>query len=309
VIASQTRAAAAARDWNNRLFSAFLGSVLIIFLVAVALVLFSNVWWLAGARDLEGCTGCQVFLKAVRDPEVHFAIRLSLITALLTTIIALFVAIPSAYALSRFRLRGEKLIDTVLDLPIVIPPPVLGMSLLMLFRTPAGDAINALTPAWLVHALNLFLSVAAGHTVTDDGSTWVYTTRGIVVAQFFVVCSLAVRAVKSSFDTVGSRHEDVARTLGCTRRQAFMQVVLPMAASGIVAGAVMSWARAIAEFGPILFFCSSFRWKTAVMPISMFLYYSAGRIEQAVALVIVMVLISTVTLLTFKKLGGRGYLW
>jgi molybdate transport system permease protein len=309
VIASQTRAAAATRDWNNRLFAAFLGSVLIVFLVAVALVLFSNVWWLAGARDLQGCTGCQVFLQAVRDPEVHFAVRLSLVSAALTTVLALLVAIPSAYALSRFRFRGGKLIDTVLDLPIVIPPPVLGMSLLMLFKTPAGDAINALTPAWLVHGLNLFLSVAAGHTITDDGSTWVYTARGIVVAQFFVVCSLAVRAVKASFDTVGSRHEDVARTLGCTRRQAFVRVVLPMATSGIVAGAVMSWARAIAEFGPILFFCSSFRWKTEVMPISMFLYYSAGRIEKAVALVIIMVLISTVTLLTFKKLGGQGYLW
>jgi molybdate transport system permease protein len=309
VIASPNRTAASTRDWNNRLFSAFLAGVLIVFLAAVAMVLLSNVWWLAGARDPEGCTGCQVFLKALRDPEVRFAIRLSLVTAFLTTIIALLVAIPSAYVLSRFRLRGEKLIDTILDLPIVVPPPVLGMSLLMLFKTPAGHAINALTPLWVVRALNWFLSISAGHTLTDDGSTWVYTTRGIIVAQFFVVCSLAVRAVKSSLDTVGSRHEDVARTLGCTRRQAFMRVVLPMATSGIVAGAVMSWARAIAEFGPILFFCGSLQWNSEVMPIAMFRYYSAARIEQAVALVIIMVLISMVTLLAFKRLGGKGYLW
>ena len=309
MIASQTKASPASRDWNNRLFSAFLGSVLIVFLVAVALVLLSNVWWLAGARDLEGCTGCQVFLKALRDPQVHFAVRLSLVTALLTTIIALLVAIPSAYALSRFRFRGEKLIDTVLDLPIVIPPPVVGMSLLMFFLTPAGHAVNALTPGWLVKLLNGFLSLATGHPIEDDGSTWAYTTRGIVVAQFFVVCSLAVRAVKSTLDTIGSRHEDVARTLGCTRRQAFLRVVLPMATSGIVAGAVMSWARAIAEFGPIIFFCGSTPWKTEVMPVSMFISYSGGRVENSVALVIIMVMISMVTLLTFKKLGGRGYMW
>ncbi len=309
MIASQTKERAAPIDWNNRLFAAFLGSVLIAFLVAVALVLLSNVWWLGQARDLEGCTGCQVFWKALRDPEVHFAVRLSLVTALLTTILALLVAIPSAYALSRFRFRGAKLIDTVLDLPIVIPPPVVGMSLLMFFLTPAGAAANALTPGWLVKALNAFLSLATGHPVTDDGSTWVYTTRGIVLAQFFVVCSLAVRAVKSTLDTIGSRHEDVARTLGCTRRQAFFRVVLPMATSGIVAGAVMSWARAIAEFGPIIFFCGSSAWKTEVMPVSMFIGYSAGRVESSVALVIIMILISTVTLLTFKKLGGRGYLW
>lgn len=307
--AAQTRAPAAARDLNNRLFSAFLGSVLIVFLVAVALVLLSNAWWLADAEDLEGRHGMQIVLHALRDPEVHFAVRLSLISALLTTFLAMVVAIPAAYSLSRFRFRGEKLIDTILDLPIVMPPPVLGMSLLIFFRTPAGDAANALTPLWLVKVLNAFLSVAAGHPITDDGSTWTYTARGIILAQFFVVCSLGVRAVKASFDTIGSRHEDVARTLGCTRRQAFFRVVLPMATSGIVAGAVMSWARAIAEFGPILFFCGSTQWKTEVMPVSMFLYYSAGRIEKAVALVIIMVVISTITLLTFKKLGGQGYLW
>ncbi len=309
MIASQTRTAAPPRDWNNRLFAGLLGGVLMVFLAAVALVLLSNVWWLSQARDLEGCTGCQIFWKALRDPEVHFAIRLSLVTALLTTLAAVLVAIPSAYALSRFRFRGEKLIDTMLDLPIVIPPPVMGMSLLMFFLTPAGHAVNALTPVWAVKLINGFLSLAVGHPITDDGSTWAYTTRGIVVAQFFVVCSLAVRAVKSTFDTVGSRHEEVARTLGCTRRQAFFQVVLPMATNGIVAGAVMSWARAIAEFGPIIFFCGSTAWKTEVMPVSMFMGYSAGRVESSVALVIIMILISTITLLTFKKLGGRGYLW
>ncbi len=130
-----------------------------------------------------------------------------------------------------------------------------------------------------------------------------------MLAQFFVACSFGLRAMKSTFDTLGRRHEDVARTLGCTRRQAFLRVVLPMAMSGILAGAVMTWARAIAEFGPILFFCGSTRWKTEVMPVAMFLHTSVGDLEQAVALVIIMVLISSVTLLTFKRLGGRGYLW
>jgi molybdate transport system permease protein len=71
----------------------------------------------------------------------------------------------------------------------------------------------------------------------------------------------------------------------------------------------MTWARAIAEFGPVLFFCGATRWKTEVMPIAMFLKFSSSDIEGSLALVIVMILISVVTLLTFKKLGGRGYLW
>ena len=183
------------------------------------------------------------------------------------------------------------------------------MSLLMFFQTPAGEMVNRLTPQPLVIALNALLSLATGHPIADDGSSWVYTTRGIVLAQFFVACAFGVRAIKASFDTIGVRHENVARTLGCTRWQAFYKVVLPMAATGLVAGAVMTWARAIAEFGPVLFFAGSTRWKTAVLPIHMFLMYSTGDIEKAVALVIIMILISTVTLLAFKKLGGKGYLW
>ncbi len=296
-------------DLNNKLFSALLGAVLVAFLAATILVLFSNVWYLAQAENTEGQTGWEIFVGALRDPEVHFAIRLSVITAFLTMLVSMLVGIPAAYVLSRSRFIGEKLVDTILDLPIVIPPPVIGMSLLMFFLTPAGELVNRLTPMPFVKFLNAFLTLAAGHEIVDDGKTWVYTTRGIVMAQFFVACAFGVRAMKATFDTIGVRHENVARTLGCTRWQAFFKVVLPMATTGLVAGAVMTWARAIAEFGPVLFFAGSTRWKTEVMPISMFLMYSSGDIEKAVALVIIMILISTVTLLTFKKLGGKGYLW
>ncbi|MDH4179715.1 MAG: ABC transporter permease, partial [Armatimonadota bacterium] len=272
-------------------------------------VLLSNVWYLGQAEDTVGQSGWEIFAAALRDPEVHFAIRLSVITALLTMLVSLLFAIPAAYVLSRYHFRGEKLVDTILDLPIVVPPPVMGMSLLMFFLTPAGAFVNQMTPRPLVTVLNAFLSLATGELIQDDGSSWVYTTRGIVMAQFFVACAFGVRAIKASFDTIGVRHENVARTLGCTRWQAFYKVVLPMAATGLVAGAVMTWARAIAEFGPVLFFAGSTRGKTAVMPISMFLMYSSGDIEKAVALVIIMILISTVTLLAFKRLGGKGYLW
>ena len=353
---------------NNRLFSALLSAMLVLFLATTVLVLSSNVWYLAQASDTEGKTGWEIFVAALRDPEVHFAIRLSFTSAFLTMLVSMLFAVPAAYVLSRYRPGAKDEIevglaagtvavlvlllaaylmgtgqarypnpvarlvailiailvppllylfrrhlphiwDTVLDLPIVVPPPVIGMSLLMFFLTPAGQAMNRLTPLPLVKVLNAFLSLATGHEVVDDGSSWVYTTRGIVMAQFFVACAFGVRAVKATFDTIGTRHEAVARTLGCTRRQAFFKVVLPMAASGLVAGGVMTWARAIAEFGPVLFFAGSTRWKTEVMPIGMFLMYSSGEIEKAVALVIIMIAISAVTLLTFKKLGGKGYLW
>jgi len=300
---------ARAGDRGNRLFSALLAAILIAFLAATLLVLMSNIWYLAQAKTTQGQGGWQIFVGALRDPEVHFAMRLSVTTALMTMVISLLFAIPAAYVLSRYRFRGEKLVDTLLDLPIVVPPPVIGMSLLMFFMTPLGALVNRLTPAPVVILLNRFLTLATGHPISDDGSTWVYTTRGIVLAQFFIACAFGVRAIKATFDTIGARHEQVARTLGCTRMQAFFKVVLPMAGTGIVAGAVMTWARAIAEFGPVMFFTGSTRWKTEVMPISMFLMYSGAEIEKAVALVIIMIMISTVTLLAFKRLGGKGYLW
>jgi molybdate transport system permease protein len=300
------RAAPARRDLNNKLFSALLGSVLILFLVGVALLLLGNVWYLATEPGGDGLWNS--LLSSLRDPETHFAVRLSVVTAAITAVIAMVVAIPAAYVLSRYRLPGSGVIDTVLDLPIVLPPPVMGLSLLVFFHTPAGSLVNDLTPEWFAAAVNKMLSVAVGHEIRDD-TNWVYTTRGIVVAQFFVACSFGVRAVKASFDTIGTRHEEVARTLGCTRRQAFFRVVLPMARTGIVAGGVMTWARAIAEFGPVLFFCGATRWTTEVLPVAMFLNFSVGRIAPAIALVLIMVTISVVTLLTFKKLGGRGYLW
>ncbi len=281
--------------------------MLVLFLLSVLLLLCGNVWFLL--VNSQGQGGWQVFGRALRDPEVHFAMRLSMTTAFVTMVLSMLIAIPSAYVLSRYHFWGKGIVDTVLDLPIVVPPPVIGMSLLIFFsQTPVGDLLTKLTPAWFVSLSNSFFSLATGQEITDH-TKWVLSTRGIILAQFFVACSFGVRAMKSAFDTLGRRHEDVARTLGCTRRQAFIRVVLPMAASGIVAGAVMTWARAIAEFGPILFFCGSTRMKTEVMPISMFLLNSSGDVEQAVALVIIMVLISAVTLLTFRRLGGKGYLW
>jgi len=292
------------RNLNNKLFAALLGSVLVLFLVGVALVLLSNVWYLAGAEGPGGATGWELFLRSLRDPANHFAVKLSVITASITAVLSLVVGVPAAYVLSRYRLPMGKLIDTVLDLPIVLPPPVMGISLLIFFHTGSGHVVVLAS-----RAVEVFVRARLGLPVEEVTGEWVYTQRGIVLAQFFVACSFGVRAIKASFDTIGTRHEQVARTLGCTRRQAFFRVVLPMARDGIMAGLVMTWARAIAEFGPILFFCGSREGVTSVMPIQMYLHYSIGDIEMAIGLVLIMIMISTVTLLTFKKLGGQGYLW
>jgi len=225
------------------------------------------------------------FASAVVSREILSAIRLTAITTTITTALSVLIAAPAGYALSRYRFPLHALIDTIIDLPIVLPPLVAGIALLVFFQTPIGQWIEA-------HVMR-----------------FVFTTQGIVLAQFVPAASFSVRAMKATFDGVDPRMEQVARTLGCSEAQAFMRVTLPLARTGMVAGAVMTWARAAGEFGPILMFCGATRFKTEVLSIAIFLNMSVGKIEMALSVTIILVILATVALLAFKKLGGRGYLW
>jgi len=225
------------------------------------------------------------FRRVLWSREIRFAIKLSLITSVITTFLSLCVAVPAGYALSRYSFPGKMMVDTVVDIPIVLPPLIMGVSLLVFFQTPVGRAIER------------------------SGLRFVYTPQGIVLAQFVVACSFAIRTIKAAFDGVDRRLEDVAMTLGCNRRQAFLKVSLPLAKNGIIAGGVFAWARAIGEFGPIIVFCGTTRFKTEVMPTSIYLELSVGRIESALSIAILMILIALATLMLFKKLGGVGYIW
>jgi len=222
---------------------------------------------------------------AIASKETLHAVKLTAVTTSITTVIAVLFGIPSGYALSRYRFPLHSLVDTIIDLPIVLPPLVGGIALLVFFTTPPGR--------WIEQHIIPF----------------VYTTRGIVLAQLVPSGSFAVRVLKAAFDSVHPRMEQVARTLGCTERQAFMRVVLPQARNGLVAGAVMTWARAAGEFGPILMFCGASRGKTDVLPISIFLNMSIGNVPMALCLTVILIALAAGALLTFKKLGGRGYLW
>jgi molybdate transport system permease protein len=225
------------------------------------------------------------FLSALVSAEIIFALKLTAITTSITTALAVIIGIPAAYSLSRYRFPLHALIDTIIDLPIVLPPLVAGIALLVFFQTSIGQWIEA-------HIM-----------------PFVFTTQGIVLAQFVPAASFCVRSLKAAFDSVDPRLEQVARTLGCTERQAFWRVTLPLARNGLVAGGIMTWARAAGEFGPILMFCGATRFKTEVLSIAVFLNMSIGKVEMALSVTMILVLLATVALLAFRKLGGRGYLW
>jgi len=273
------RSSPAAR--RDILFRAFLAAFLMLFVGMVLTLLVADLMYPKAVHWRQALTTGRA--------EVWFAIRLSLLTSTITLIASVIVALPSAYVLSRFKLPGATIIDTIIDLPIVIPPPVIGLSLLVAFG-PKGFGIDA------------FLEGRFGFAM-------MYEAWGIPLAQFMVAAGFCIRALKAAFDSINPRLEHVARSLGCSSWQAFWRVSLPLARNGLIAGAIMTWARALSEFGPILFFCGATPGKTEVLPISMFLNYSEAKIERAVVLALIMVLIAAGTLISFKKLGGKGYLW
>ena len=141
----------------------------------------------------------------------------------------------------------------------------------------------------------------------NDAIGFLYTPKGIVVAQFAVASALAVRVFKAAFDQVNPRLEQVARSLGASPAYAFFRVTLPLAKNGLLAGTVLAWARAVGEFAPVLVVAGTDVGK--VLPVQAFLNMSAGNIELAFLVTTLMVLVSATALLTFKRLGGQVYIW
>lgn len=227
------------------------------------------------------------FTAALRKPEIQAAFRLTLFSCTLATILSLWIGTPLGYLLSRYKFPGRWAVETIVDIPIVLPPLVLGLSLLILFHLSVGG--------W---TLEDSLRSKFGFPVT-------YEWPAVVLAQFSVACAFVVRTMRVTFDQINPRSEDVARTLGCTRGQAFMQIALPQAWRGVVAAATIAWARALGEFGPILVFAGATRMRTEVLSTTVFLELSIGNLDAAVAISLLMVMMAAVVLLVLRLLGMR----
>lgn len=212
---------------------------------------------------------------ALAKPEIQYSIKLSLLSCTITTILSLWVAVPIGYLLSRYEFFGRNLVDAILDIPIVLPPLVIGLSLLILFQ---------------------FFPVPIREAV-------VYQLPAVILAQFMVACAFAVRTMRATFDQIDNRREQVALTLGCTRAQAFSRVVLPEAQRGMLTAGTLAWARALGEFGPLLVFAGATRNKTEVLSTTVFLELSIGDLEAAVAVSLIMV-VAAITVLMIARLWG-----
>lgn len=228
-------------------------------------------------------TDWNTFLSALFSEEILFAVRLSVTTATVAAVISMLIAIPVAYAISRTEFPGKDIVDSLLDLPIVISPIALGAALLVFFNTPVGGAID------------------------DNVVKFVFALPGIILAQVTVISALAIRLLKSTFDSIDPRYEQVARTLGCSKPEAFLRVVLPLAKDGLIASGILTWARAVGEFGATVTLAGATAMRTETLPTAIFLSLASADVEKAIAVIFVLVLIAIVALLAIRKIIGRRY--
>ena len=228
-------------------------------------------------RSLLSVISHNPIANSLADKRIQYSIWLSLISCTMSAVISVMIAIPMGYLISRHEFRGKRFLDAVLDIPIVLPPLVIGLSLLILFQYSPFR--------WIARDV-------------------VYQVPSVVLAQFSVACAFAVRTMKATFDHINPRCEDVAITLGCSRAQAFGWVLLPEAERGILTAFTLAWARSLGEFGPLLIFSGATRMKTEVLSTSVFLEMNVGDIEAAVAVSFIMVIAAVVVLILTRMIGS-----
>jgi molybdate transport system permease protein len=213
-------------------------------------------------------------------PGVGQALRLSLISATLATLVSLFLGVPLAWVLARSRARGTAVLRALVTVPLVLPPVVGGVALFLVLGR------RGIVGGWLYETLGLTIP---------------FTTVAVVIAQTFVAMPFLVISVEGALRAADARFEDVAATLGADRWTAFRRVTLPLVAPGVAAGAVLCWARALGEFGATITFAGNYPGTTQTMPLAV---YRALQRDQDAAIVLSLVLLA-VSLATLLLLRDR----
>ncbi|RJP64524.1 MAG: ABC transporter permease subunit [Candidatus Abyssobacteria bacterium SURF_17] len=221
------------------------------------------------------------FFSILASPEVREAIVLSLVTATGAGIVAMVLGVPMAYFLARRDFAGKIVVDALLDVPVFISPIAIGALLLVAFST------------------------AQGRWLQEHVGEIVFEVPGIIIAQATIVTALAVRLMKATFEAVPLRYEKVARSLGCTEWNAFWKVVLPLSKSGLMASAILVWARALGEFGATVTLAGATERKTATIPTSIYLSFASADVDRALTLVLILLLVATASLIGLRRVAGK----
>ncbi len=206
---------------------------------------------------------------------------LSLAAAVSATGAALVLGVPAALWLARRRFPGRRLLTTLLDLPTMLSPVAVGTALLLFLRDPPG--------AWLDHAVGVTFAFA-----------------GVVLAQFTVVVALVVRTAEAAFTQVDPRLERLAALYGAGRARTFWRVTLPLARPGLLAAAVLAFARSLGEFGATVTVAGTIPGRTETLATGIYLALGSGDLALAARLALILALAAGAVLLAVRRLGERS---
>jgi molybdate transport system permease protein len=222
------------------------------------------------------------FWEVLLSERMVFSIQLSILAATVSMVLAILLAVPTAYAISRYDFFGKTLIDTLLELPMVVSPAAIGAMLLIFFNTPIGE--------WIQTNIQQI----------------VFTVYGIVLAQFITVVGVATRMIKAALDEISPRYEAVARTLGASSFAAFRTTTLPLCRRGIFAAAILTWSKAIGEFGATITVAGTMAMRTETLPIAVYMRLAIADIEGAVVSICILLLIGFSVLYAARLIVKRG---
>jgi len=256
---------------KNRMALTFLLLGLIIFLfiiIPLAKMIFSSF------------SEAEILWQTILDSEVTGAIGLTLYTALIATLVGFLLGVPLAYLLARHNFPGKRLVEGLIDVPIVVPHTAAGIALLFVFGR------------------RFFL----GSAFETIGIEFVDSMAGIIIAMLFVSVPFLIDSAKEGFKKVDVRLENVARTLGASPWQAFFRISFPLAWRSILAGNIMMWARGISEFGAVIILA----YHPMIAPVLVYERFETYGLDYARPIAVLLILVSVLVFIVLRTLAYRG---
>ncbi len=255
------------RDSINTLF----GGLTVITVILLVYVFGSSITWSLTV----------MYSGEVNFSELLYALTLSIGTAGASSSLALIISIPISYYLARREFRGKKLVQTLLLLPLALPPVALGILLFIFFtKSPLGVLINN------------YLSV-------------VFDVKGLVIAQFAVILPISIRVLASVFSSLNPSYENLALVLGFNRLQALLKVILPMIRNPLISTYALLFSRALGEFGASVMLAGATRFKTETIPIALYLAFNSGDLWLTSSIILASLLASATLLLIIQSWEGE----
>jgi molybdate transport system permease protein len=249
----------------------------------VALILTAYVVFVSSNAVYLGAGDAWHFMT---QPKMWERFRLTALTATLATALSVLIGIPAGYAISRKQLPWPTLSNTLIDLPMMVPPAALGLLLL--------GAVNTFP----VEQLLGLLGVRFGQSV-----------QGVILVQFVVTVAFSTRLMKAAFDHVTPQFENVSRSLGASVPHTLVNVTLPLAKRGIIAGIMVVWARAAAEWEGLMLFVGGVEGRTDVLPFAVYLDWNAAMMGWVISMSLVCVLTAVVVMAAVRLVSGRSHVW